>query len=82
MYQRQVAKQGLSAAIVDNSNDQSRTFSAEELRALFEVGGCLVWKPNSAGILVLVACRSGHVAQQAFTHVCGSGGRVLVLNGL
>ncbi|KAG2444135.1 hypothetical protein HYH02_009075 [Chlamydomonas schloesseri] len=37
VYQRQVAKQGLSAAIVDNSNDQSRTFSAEELRALFEV---------------------------------------------
>lgn len=39
MYQRQLAKQGLSAAIVDDTAAQSRTFSQEELRALFKVGG-------------------------------------------
>ncbi len=40
MYQRQLAKQGLSAAIVDSAEPaaQTRTFSQEELRALFEVG--------------------------------------------
>lgn len=37
VYQRQLAKQGLSAAIVDETAAQSRTFSQEELRALFEV---------------------------------------------
>ncbi|KXZ43971.1 hypothetical protein GPECTOR_76g792 [Gonium pectorale] len=37
VYQRQLAKQGLSAAIVDDTAAQSRTFSQEELRALFEV---------------------------------------------
>jgi hypothetical protein len=40
VYQRQLAKQGLSAAIVDSAEPaaQTRTFSQEELRALFEVG--------------------------------------------
>ncbi|EFJ41266.1 hypothetical protein VOLCADRAFT_107785 [Volvox carteri f. nagariensis] len=37
VYQRQLAKQGLSAAVVDDTAAQSRTFSQDELRALFEV---------------------------------------------
>ncbi|PNH11826.1 DNA repair and recombination protein RAD54B [Tetrabaena socialis] len=37
VYQRQLSKQGLSAAIVDDTAAQSRTFSREELKALFEV---------------------------------------------
>lgn len=36
IYQRQLAKQDLSAAIVDEAANQSRTFSQDELRALFK----------------------------------------------
>ncbi|GIL47828.1 hypothetical protein Vafri_4483, partial [Volvox africanus] len=48
VYQRQLAKQGLSAAIVDESAAQSRTFSQEELRALFEVNTTTLCDTHSA----------------------------------
>ncbi|GFH21042.1 predicted protein, partial [Haematococcus lacustris] len=35
VYQRQLMKQGLSRSIVDDSEKQSRQFSADELRTLF-----------------------------------------------
>lgn len=48
VYQRQLAKQGLSTAIVDANEDAdaaaeatTRTFSREELRELFKVTRCM-----------------------------------------
>lgn len=39
IYQRQLSKEGLSRVLIDDNANESRTFSRDELRALFQVGG-------------------------------------------
>ncbi|KAL4421506.1 hypothetical protein ABPG75_010797 [Micractinium tetrahymenae] len=38
IFQRQLAKEGLSRVVVDDNADEQRTFSKDELKALFRVG--------------------------------------------
>ncbi|MEW5317192.1 MAG: hypothetical protein WDW38_008516 [Sanguina aurantia] len=56
VYQRQMAKQGLSKSIVDTQDNQSRQFSTEELRGLFKVDPQVVCDTHTA---IKCKCKGG-----------------------
>lgn len=58
VWQRQLAKQGLSSTVVDDSEGQSRQFSAAELRSLFQVR-CTALTTSVSEYLMLLLLLAG-----------------------